>query len=165
MKGFYLRWAGILLGVVLLAFLGTLRYQREVSTVSPAYVLATAPEKPVRVQGMVQAGSLRLDQPRREAWFVLEGDEGALRVHYQGPDMEEIRELRHLVIGGVWNPEQARLEGRSLALPPRYGFVTAAYAVGLLPTLLFLFHMERRVRLLYNEIRETKPYLFEEDSP
>ncbi|MBI5197962.1 MAG: hypothetical protein HZA19_05065, partial [Nitrospirae bacterium] len=89
---------------------------------------------------------------------LLQGEKTVLPVRYAGEDVDILRELKILVVTGRWNPETGEFQGESLALTPNYGFVAAAYLIGMLSTFLFLYIMERRLRLLYNDVKQAKLY-------
>jgi cytochrome c-type biogenesis protein CcmE len=162
MKPFYLRWAAIFVVAVAIGSSGFLRYASDVKTVSPEEVIRSGSPGSIRVLGTVEAGSLVLEgtgteEGPAEARFSLSGDPG-LRVHYIGAKPENLRELKKLVIEGRWEPVSKRFQAHKIAVVPNYRFVTAAYFVAILPLGIFLFLMERRVRLLFYEIKETTVY-------
>jgi cytochrome c-type biogenesis protein CcmE len=157
-KGFYIRWGIILLAAGVIAYLGMERYDREVAYWSPDRLLQEVPSKPARVLGTIQGGSLVKDEGAKEAGFRLQGERETISVRYRGEDLDTLRELKILVVTGRWNPQTLEFEAEMLSLVPNYGFVAAAYLIGMLSTLLFLYHMERKLRLLYNRVRESKLY-------
>jgi len=181
MKGFYLRWAGIISVAIVLAWLAAQHYDRDVRTVIPEQLLEARSEGTVRVIGMVQAGSLTVvpqesstapppptpTPPMILAEFELAGQQARLLVHYDGPADDNLRELKTLVVVGHLAPAGSassdrpgtqRFDAHALDLLPNYGFITAAYLLALLPLALFLFGMERRVAILYTVIKETTAY-------
>ena len=162
MKWFYLRWAGLLLGLFILAILGVRHYTNDLKSISPEQILLLQPTQIVRVLGIVQAGSLVYEPASHQAAFELAGERGKVSVRYSGPAPENLRELKMLVVAGRWNPSTHQFEAHEISLLPNYGFVTGAYLVGIIPIGLFLFSMERRVELLYNRIKMTKVYEPEE---
>ena len=161
MKVFYIRCGAILLAAVMIALLGVWRYEREVTTVSPEELLREQPTGTVRVLGTVQPGSLMTEKPKG-ARFRLAGDRDRLSVRYTGEENDNLRELKTLVIVGRWNPISRELEADEISLVPNYGFIAAAYLIGIVPMVVFLFGMERKARLLYHEIKGTTVYRPEE---
>jgi len=162
MKWFYIRWGGILFVALMITLLGTQRYYREVATMSPEQLLREQPTGTVRVLGRVQAGSL--STPGQEetslyrVTFYLSGEREGLRVRYIGGIADNLRELKTLVVIGRWDLSTREFEAHEISLLPNYGYVAAAYLIGIVPIGLFLFLMERRVELLYNEIKAAKAY-------
>jgi cytochrome c-type biogenesis protein CcmE len=158
MKGFYIRWVGILLMGIAIACFGFLRYQREVTNLSPEKLLQEEPTQIVRVLGTVRPGTLVQGVSPGEARFELAGPTHRLSVHYTGPEDDNLRELKTLVVVGHWNAGSGEFRAEELAVVPNYGFIVAAYTVSIIPIGLFLFIMERRVRLLYAEIKGATIY-------
>lgn len=160
-RGLYLRWAILVLAGLIIVTLGVRRYDREVRPISPETVLRSSPSGSVRVMGRVAAGSLSKSEPRPggtlQAAFSLTSEKGQVSVFYDGEEPDNLRELKTLVVVGEWDPETGRLLAREIDLIPNIGFVIAAY-LNLIPLFLFLFIMERKVALLYNEIKETRVY-------
>ena len=158
MRWFYFRWVGILLITLLLAVMGFQRYERDVASLSPEQLVSNPPGERVRVLGLVQGGSLLKEEPLHQATFRLAGARETLTVRYVGQDLDSLRELKALVVVGQWNPATRVFEGNAIALIPNYGFIVAAYGIGIFPSLLFLFLMERKVGLLYNQVKSAKLY-------
>ncbi len=156
-RWFYLRWGGILLLGAGVAALGLQRYEREVTTVTPEEVVRKQPADSVRVIGRVEAGSLERQGEGRAA-FRLAGRSETLTVRYAGAEPENLRELKTLVLIGRWDPGARELRASEITLIPNYGYVAAAYLVAMIPVGLFLFRMERRVGLMYTEIKTAKAY-------
>ncbi|HET6465992.1 MAG TPA: cytochrome c maturation protein CcmE [Nitrospiria bacterium] len=157
MKGFYIRWGGLILVGLWIAAVGTQRYNRDVRPLTPEEVLKNHSAGPVRMLGMVEAGSLRKDPAGSQTLFSVVENGQRIPVAYQGNDADNLRELKTLVVIGGWDDASQRFVARDIALIPNYGFIIAAYLV-MIPLALFLFMMERRVRLLYNEIKQSKLY-------
>lgn len=145
---------------LIIGLLGLQRYHREVIAISPAQFFREPPAQPVRVWGMIEAGSIKKEETRLT--FLLSGEGERVPVSYRGEDTESVRELKTLVIEGKWDPSTRTLDAQKISLTPNYGFVTAAYLVSLVPLGLFLFHMERKVALLYIMIKQEKAYQPEE---
>jgi cytochrome c-type biogenesis protein CcmE len=162
MKRFYIRWGGTLAIGIAIALLGLQRYDREVTAISPEQLLREQPTQTVRVLGRIEAGSLVKEATEQK--FLLSGESEKVPVTYRGEETDSLRELKTLVIEGKWDPSSRTLEAQKLSLTPNYGFVTAAYLVTLVPLGLFLFHMERKVALLYIMIKEEKAYQPEEQT-
>ncbi|HTN43256.1 MAG TPA: cytochrome c maturation protein CcmE [Nitrospiria bacterium] len=157
MKGFYIRWGVLILVGFWIAAIGAHRYNRDVRPLSPEQVLKNHLAGPVRMLGMVEAGSLRKDPLTSQMLFSLVEDGQRIPVVYQGKDTDSLRELKTLVVIGGWDAASQSFLAQDLALIPNYGFIIAAYLV-MIPLALFLFMMERRVRLLYTEIKRSKLY-------
>lgn len=158
MTRFYLRWTIVLLIGAVIAGLTVQRYRSEVLAVSPQELLASPPSEPVRVLGQVEAGSLKPDGGLSKADFILTSGGVQIQVHYEGPEPDNLRELKNLVAVGRWNPGPAVFMAHEIDLVPNFGFVAAAYLATLIPLVFFLFVMERRVNLLYNAIKQAKVY-------
>jgi cytochrome c-type biogenesis protein CcmE len=157
MKGLYIRWGGLILVGLWIVGVGTQRYNRDVRPLTPEEVLKNHSAGPVRMLGMVEAGSLRKDAATSQMVFSITEDGQRIPVVYQGKDTDNLRELKTLVLVGGWDDTSQRFVAQDIALIPNYGFIIAAYLV-MVPLALFLFMMERRVRLLYNEIKQSKLY-------
>jgi len=157
MKGFYIRWGGLILVGLWIVAVGTQRYNRDVRPLTPEEVLKNHSPGPVRMLGMVDAGSLRKDTATSQILFSITENGQRIPVVYQGKDTDNLRELKTLVLVGGWDDASQRFVAQDIALIPNYGFIIAAYLV-MVPLALFLFMMERRVRLLYNEIKQSKLY-------
>ncbi len=157
MKGFYLRWAGLSLVGVWIVAVGTQYYYREVRPITPDQVVREHPAGSVRMIGMVEAGSIVKETPSTQIHLSLIGNGQRIPVIYQGNDPDNLRDLKTLVVVGEWDNTNQRFLAQKINLVPNYGFITAAYLV-MIPMALFLFMMERRVRLLYNEIKLSKLY-------
>ncbi|GEM_PF-986018 len=168
MKWLYIRWGGILLAGLIITVLGAQRYQHEGTTISPEQLLKEQPTETARVLGTVQAGSLSSSgegsAPAYQARFRLSGQKENLSVLYTGEKPDNLRELKSLVVVGRWNASSQKFEAHEIQLLPNFGYVAAAYLIVLIPMGLFLFHMERKVELLYTEIKSAKVYEKEEDA-
>lgn len=158
MTSFYIRWGIVLLVTAVIAFLGFQRYQKDVACLTPDQLLQNPSINKTRVMGIIQGGSLIRGEDSNRAFFLLQGDDKTLPVRYQGHDTNTLRDLKIVVITGQLNSGTAEFDGEAISLIPNYGFVAAAYILGILPTLFFLFLMERRLRLLYIEVKEAKLY-------
>ena len=158
MTRLYVQWAVIALAAAVVTFAASRYYDRHLVTLTPEAVTNASDGSNVRVQGLVEGGSLTGDPSAGQAAFRLRGLQDALQVEYQGPPPENLRELKTVVLVGRWDPERRVFLAQDLALIPNYGFVVSAYLVALLPLAVFIFLMERRVRLLYQEIKQTKLY-------
>ena len=158
MISFYIRWVVVLLVTFVIAFLGFQRYQKDVASLTPDQILQDTSPNKVRVVGIIQGGSLTREDESNRAFFLLQGEDKTLPVRYQGHDTDTLRDLKTVVITGRLNSGTAEFDGEAISLIPNYGFVAAAYLLGILPTLFFLFLMERKLRLLYSEVKEAKLY-------
>ncbi|HEY5594353.1 MAG TPA: cytochrome c maturation protein CcmE [Nitrospiria bacterium] len=157
MRGFYLRWGGLVLAGLWIAATGAQYYYRDVRPLTPEQVVSNHPAGSVRMLGMVEAGSLVKTAKPSHVLFSLIGNGQRMPVVYEGKDPDNLRELKTVVVVGMWDDASRRFLAREIDLVPNYGFITAAYLV-MVPMALFLFLMERRVRLLYNEIKLSKVY-------
>ncbi|WDT77143.1 MAG: cytochrome c maturation protein CcmE [Candidatus Manganitrophus sp.] len=162
MKWFYIRWGGVLIVAVIIGVLGIQRYNRDVTTISPHHLLHDQPTQTVRILGMVEAGSIRKEGDGGPVAFQLSAEGVKLSVRYLGGESENLRDLKTVVVGGKWNPTMQTLEADKISVVPNYGFITAAYLASLIPMGLFLFNMERKVAMLYIQIKEEKVYQPEE---
>lgn len=159
MSRLYLRWGLLISAVGVIVYLAAGYYTRHLVHVTPeAVVNGQLTGDLVRVQGMVEAGTLAGDVESGRVRFRLGGEEEAIPVRYDGPPPENLRELKTLVAVGRWEAAGRVFLAHDLALVSNYGFVMGAYAIGLIPLGLFLFAMERRVGLLYREIKQSKLY-------
>jgi len=157
MTGFYLRWGVIVLLGFWIATAGAIRYFKDVRPMAPQEVLSHQPAGPVRIVGMVEAGSLIKGHPDSPSRFSLVRNGQRISVEYRGSDPDLIRELKTLVLVGRWDATSGLFTAGEIHLVPNYGFITTAYLV-MVPLAVYLFLMERRVRLLYNEIKNSKVY-------
>ncbi len=160
MRNFYIRWAVILLSLLVIFLPSIWRYQNEVAAIDPTEVFHQDGGVELRVLGLVAGGSLK--EGEGQAVFQLGDENTQLSVHYTGPENSNLRELKVLVVVGHWDADAQRFEADRMNVLPNYGFVTAAYLLGIFPMAIFLFMMERRSRLLYKEIREATEYQPEE---
>lgn len=168
MTNFYVRWSGVLIAAVALSAFTYNHYQQNLATWSPSQVKAQTPLSEVRVLGMVQGGTLAGRVETGEAAFkLIESaalpEQMGIPVRYHGPPPENLRELKTLVVIGKWKASDHTFEAREIGLVTNYGFVAAAYLIGLIPLALFLFTMSRRVGLLYEEIKASA--LYREEDP
>ncbi|MEK6684721.1 MAG: cytochrome c maturation protein CcmE [Nitrospirota bacterium] len=157
MRGFYLRWGGLLLVGLWIVAVGVQYYDRDVRPLSLEQVASNPPAGSVRMLGRIEAGSLVKTAEPAQALFSLTENGRRIPVVYNGKDPDNLRELKTVVVVGRWDDVNQRFLAKRIDLIPNYGFITAAYLV-MVPMALFLFLMERRVRLLYNEMRESKVY-------
>jgi len=158
MTTFYSKWGALLVAIMVLCVLTYQHYNQELAAVSPNDILRDSPTNEVRVLGMVQGGTLQGNVEAGDARFEVIDGETSLSVQYHGPPPENLRELKVLVLIGKWNAITKIFEARDIGLVTNYGYVMGAYLVGLLPLLLSIFVMSRKVSLLYAEIKESKLY-------
>ena len=165
MTGLYTRWAVILGAMVLLAILTYQHYQHHLATL-PAGRLLTQPSatQPVRIHGMVKSGTLKGDVEQGQATFELMDNSTSIDVEYQGPPLENIRELKTLVLIGRWDSQAQIFKAQDTALINNFGFVAAAYIISILGLGWMVFAMSQRVMVLFKEIKESKLYEPEADS-
>ena len=145
---------------IFIGLLGMQRYYRDVNALSPEQLLREQPIQTVRVLGRIEAGSLMKEETGMK--FLLSGESEKVPVSYRGEETDSLRELKTLVIVGKWDPSAHKFDAQKVSITPNYGFVTAAYLLSLIPLGLFLFHMERKVALLYIMIKQEKAYQPEE---
>ena len=157
MTNFYIRWGGVCIVAIVLLVLTYTHYRDNLASLAPQQVKQEAPTGEIRVLGMVQGGTLET-RGAGEATFALLGESASLPVHYQGPPPDNLRELKILVLIGTWDAATPVFEARDIGIVPNYGFIAGAYLLGLLPLALLLFAMNRRVHVLYDEIKASKLY-------
>lgn len=159
MTGLYTRWAMILGATFLLAILSYQHYQQHLSTVPMGTLLGTSPPtQPVRIQGMVKSGTLQGDVEPGQATFEFMDGSSSLLVEYQGPPLENIRELKTLVLIGRWDSQAKIFKAQDTALINNFGFVAAAYLISVFALGWMVFAMSQRVMVLFKEIKESKLY-------
>ena len=159
MTGLYTRWALILGATLLLGFLTYQHYQQHLSTISVGTLLGSPPvTQPVRIQGMVKSGTLKGDVEQGQATFEFVDGTSSLDVVYQGPPLENIRELKTLVLIGRWDSQAQVFRAQDTALINNFGFVAAAYLISVLALGWMVFAMSQRVMVLFKEIKESKLY-------
>jgi len=159
MTGFYARWAVMIGGIILLAMMTFQQYQRDLSTISLATVLnSPATSKTVRIQGMVKSGTLTGAVDQGEANFDLVDGPTTLPVEYAGPPLENIRELKTIVLLGHLDHETKTFKAKDTALISNFGFVAAAYVITVFSLGWAIFAMSQRVMVLFKEIKEEKLY-------
>ena len=158
MTRLYLRWSALVVIAAVIAFLASRSFDRHLASVTPEDVVSRQPVAVVRVIGLVKGGSLTGDAAAGHARFELAGLRDMLPVQYDGPPPDNLRELKTLVVVGRWDPASAVFLAHDIALVTNYGFVVGAYLAGFIPLAFFLFAMERRVTLLYREIKESRLY-------
>ncbi|HET8761265.1 MAG TPA: cytochrome c maturation protein CcmE [Nitrospiria bacterium] len=159
MTRLYIQWAVIALAAAGIVWAASRYYDRHLVTMTPEAVQGSeSGTSAVRVQGLVEGGTLAGDLVSGKATFRLAGEHGTLDVAYDGPPPENLRELKTVVVVGRWDAGRRVFLAQDLALVTNYGFVVGSYLVALLPLAVFIFLMERRVRLLYSEIKQAKLY-------
>ena len=159
MTGFYARWAIMVGGIILLAMMTFQQYQRDLSTISLATVLnSTATSETVRIQGMVKSGTLSGTIDQGQATFELIDGSTTVLVEYARPPLENIRELKTMVLIGHLDPETKIFKAKDTALINNFGFVAAAYLIAVLSLGWAIFAMSQRVMVLFKEIKDEKLY-------
>jgi cytochrome c-type biogenesis protein CcmE len=166
MTGFYIRWALIMGGALLLGILTYQDYHHRLTTVPFQAIVHKdgLSSDPVRIQGMVESGTLAGDLAQGQATFEFTADSVTIPVIYEGPPPENLRELKILVFKGRWDPQEQVFRAQDAALLPNYGFVAAAYLISFLVLAWMVFAMNRRVMVLFKEVKESKLYESEVDS-
>ncbi|HEY5648413.1 MAG TPA: cytochrome c maturation protein CcmE [Nitrospiria bacterium] len=154
---FLIRWVVILILAGAIVGMAVQRYSREVQTIGPAQVMTSATPGPLRVLGMVEGGTLEKTEPFTGASFTLSQGDSRIPVVYRGEEPDNLRELKTIVVVGRWDVSNDAFISEEVDLIPNFGFVLAAY-LALIPVGIFLFLMERKVSLLYNEIKESRIY-------
>ncbi len=159
MTGFYARWAIMVGGIILLAMMTFQQYQRDLSTISLATVLnSPTTSEHVRIQGMVKSGTLTGAIEEGQATFELIDGPTTLPVEYAGPPLENIRELKTMVLIGHLHHETKTFKAEDTALINNFGFVAAAYLVTVITLCWAMFAMSQRVMVLFKEIKDEKLY-------
>jgi len=165
MTGFYTRWAIMVGGIILLTIMTYHQYQRDLSTISLTGLLSSTPSsETVRIQGMVKSGTLSGPVEQGQATFELLDDSTTLPVEYAGPPLENIRELKTIVLIGHLDPETKTFKAKDTALINNFGFVAAAYLFTVITLCWAIFAMSQRVMVLFKEIKEEKLYEPENES-
>ncbi|MFQ5598320.1 MAG: cytochrome c maturation protein CcmE [Nitrospiria bacterium] len=154
----YIRWAVLSLLFGTIGILGFVRYNRDVRTISPKALLESPAGAHIRLLGMVEPGSLIENAAEGTVHFDISGEGRKIAVKFSGSDEEILRELKTIVVVGQWHRETGELVAQEIALNPNYGFITSAYLLSLIPLAFFIFHMERKVALLYIMIKEERAY-------
>ena len=155
----YVRWGMMLLAFGFIGVASVVRYNKEVSALSPEQLIRERPEGVARVLGRVKAGTLQ--EGDGEYVFEFTGASGgmtSIQVRYHGKPYENMRELKVLVIEGEWDTGRMEFAAQRFHPLPNYGFITAAYLLSLILLGIFLFGMERSVLLLSILIKEEKGY-------
>ena len=141
------------------------QYQRDLSTISLATALNTpATSETVRIEGMVKSGTLSGAVDEGQATFELIDGQTTLPVEYAGPPLENIRELKTMVLIGHLDHETKTFKAKDTALIDNFGFVAAAYLLTVIALGWSLFAMSQRVMVLFKEIKDEKLYEPEIDS-
>lgn len=161
MIAFYARWGVFLLITLVLTWMTYQNYQQHLASVSPTEMVTHPSDGTIRLQGMVQPGTLQGNPEEGSAQFTIGDGRTTIPVQYNGPPPDNLREFKTLILIGRWNPDSRLFQARDIALLPHYGFVASAYLVGLVPLFLFVFWMGRKVNLLYEEIKQSKRYQVE----
>ena len=165
MTWFYARWAIMVGGIILLAVMTYHQYQRDLSTISLATALSSSTtSKTVRIQGMVKSGTLSGAIEQGQATFDLIDGSTTLPVEYAGPPLENIRELKTMVLIGHLDHETKTFKAKDTALINNFGFVAAAYLLTVIALGWSIFAMSQRVMVLFKEIKEEKLYEPENES-
>ena len=165
MTGFYARWAIMVGGIILLAMMTYHQYQRDLSTISLATLLnSPTTSETVRIQGMVKSGTLSGAVDQGQATFELIDGSTTLAVEYAGPPLENIRELKTMVLIGHMDHQTKICKAKDTALINNFGFVAAAYFLTVIALGWSLFAMSQRVMFLFKEIKEEKLYEPENES-
>ena len=150
---------------LVLAFMTYNHYHQHLSTVALNELKTSSPAgKEVRVQGMVKSGTLKGETQQGQATFELIEGSINVPVSYQGPPLENIRELKTMVLIGKWDNEARLFRAKDTALMDNFGFVAAAYLIAIIPMGWVLFAMGQRVMVLFKEIKEEKLYEPEVDT-
>lgn len=143
-SAFVIRWLVVLLVLGAVAALAYQRYQRDVAHIAPEAYAAIESGKSARILGRVQAGSLKNVVAGKGAEFVLEAGSVQVKVVYQGPDTDTLRELKTLLVQGVRQPDGTFMASQA-SIAPNYDYIALAF--GLVAALLgvFAFVLEWRV--------------------
>ncbi len=159
MTGFYSRWALMVSAIFVLAFLTYNHYHQHLSTVALKELKTTSlAGQEVRIQGMVKSGTLKGETQQGQAIFELVEGSINVPVAYQGAPLENIRELKTMVLIGRWDNEAQLFRAKDTALMDNFGFVAAAYLIAIIPMGWVLFAMGQRVMVLFKKIKDEKLY-------
>jgi cytochrome c-type biogenesis protein CcmE len=160
MTSFYTRWAVLIVISVILSGLTYQHYQQNLASVTPEWVInkSSSTASSIRLEGMVKSGSLSGNLQEGQAEFKLVGDSTNVTVHYSGAPPENLRELKTLIVVGLWDPAQQIFRASEIALVTNYGFVISAYLIAMIPLILLVFSMSRKVTALFQVIKESKLY-------
>ncbi|UCE63017.1 MAG: cytochrome c maturation protein CcmE [Nitrospirota bacterium] len=160
MTSFYARWAALIVIALILSGLTYQHYQQNLASVTPEWIVKnnSSPTPSIRLEGMVKSGSLSGNLDEGQAEFQLVGDSANVAVHYNGSPPENLRELKTLIVVGQWDPAQQVFRAREIVLVTNYGFVVSAYLVAMIPLILLVFSMSRKVTSLFQVIKESKLY-------
>jgi cytochrome c-type biogenesis protein CcmE len=146
-------------GIILLTIMTYQQYQRDLSTISLANLLnSPTTSETVRIQGMVKSGTLSGAVDQGQATFELMDGSTTVPVEYAGPPLENIRELKTMVLIGQLDPATKTFKANDTALINNFGFVAAAYLITVLSLGWAIFAMSQRVMVLFKEIKEEKLY-------
>ncbi len=113
---------------------------------------------------MVKSGTLQGEVEKGQAVFEFVDGPATIDVEYQGPPLENIRELKTMVLIGRWDSQVQIFRAQDTALINNFGFVAAAYLISILGLGWMVFAMSQRVMVLFKEIKESKLYEPEADS-
>ncbi|MEK7286646.1 MAG: cytochrome c maturation protein CcmE [Nitrospirota bacterium] len=152
----YFRWAIVLIILGAIGVLGYLRYEKEVAAFSTEALLRERPNQVVRVRGTVVPGTLIKGE--LESVFNLEEGQTEIAVRYIGKEDDNLRELKQMVLQGIFDPNKMAFSADKISPNPHYGFILAAYLVSIVPLVFFLFGMERKMMMLSILIKEEKGY-------
>jgi cytochrome c-type biogenesis protein CcmE len=152
----YFRWAIVLIILGMISIFGTLRYEKEVAAFSTESLLRERPNQVVRVRGTVVPGTLIKGES--ESTFDIEEEKTKMSARYIGQEDDNLRELKLLVLEGIFDSGKMQFSAEKILPNPHYGFVLAAYLISIVPLVFFLFGMERKMILLSILIKEEKGY-------
>jgi hypothetical protein len=107
---------------------------------------------------MVKSGTLSGAVDQGQATFELMDGSTTVPVEYAGPPLENIRELKRMVLIGHLDPATKTFKANDTALINNFGFVAAAYLITVLSLGWAIFAMSQRVMVLFKEIKEEKLY-------
>ena len=107
---------------------------------------------------MVKSGTLSGAIEQGQATFELVDGPATLPVEYAGPPLENIRELKTIVLIGHFDQEAKIFKAKDTALINNFGFVAAAYLLTVITLCWALFAMGQRVMVLFKEIKDEKLY-------
>jgi hypothetical protein len=107
---------------------------------------------------MVKSGTLSGVVEAGQATFDLIDGPTTIPVEYAGPPLENIRELKTIVLLGHLDHESKIFKAKDTALINNFGFVAAAYVVAVFSLGWAIFAMRQRVMVLFKEIKEEKLY-------
>ena len=160
MTSFYIRWVALAFIALILSGLTYQHYQQNLASVTPEWIIKNggSTASSIRLEGMVRSGSLSGNLQEGQAKFQLGSESSHVTVHYKGEPPENLRELKTVIAVGQWDQVRQIFQARKIGIVTNFGFVMSAYLVAIIPLLLLVFSMSRKVTSLFQVIKESKVY-------